>query len=93
MAQNMVDAAVDIGFTNSQRANATNGGNSTGLAIAGDYVSPNVLRAALNTYDSFTYTTSVLDMMSVNDMVYALRSCADPKTIADYMVAQTKRVS
>lgn len=94
MAQNMVDAAADFQFVNSQRATATAGGNSTGLSAGGsNYLSVSALRSALAAYDAFTYTATALDAMSVNDMVFALRNCSDPKTIADYMVAQTARVS
>lgn len=91
MAQTMVGAVVDLSFVNSLRATSAAGGNSTLLGAAGEYVSPNVLRAALNTYDPLTYPTAVLEIMTTNDMVFALRNCKDPKTISDFLVAQTVR--
>lgn len=89
MAQNQLGVVVDFNFTNANNANDGDGD----LTDATDYVSITSLKATLAAYDAFTYTTAALDAMTVNDMVFAVRSIQDPTTIANYMVAQTARTS
>lgn len=91
MAQNMLGAVVDTEFTNSLRAVPDMGGGASNLTDSNDYTSVTSLRNALAAYDALTYTAKVLDTMTVNDMVFAVRNCQDPKTISDFIVAQTVR--
>lgn len=89
MAQIQLGTVVDFNFTNSNHVNDSDGD----VADAVDYTSITTLKATLAAYDAFTYTTVALDAMTVNDMVFAVRSIQDPTTIANYMVAQTARTS
>lgn len=88
MAQNQ-NSTVDFNFVN---ANKTQG-NVGNLADIVDYTSVSTLRSTLAAYDAFTYTATQLDIMSVNDMVFAVRNIQDPTTIASYMSAQVARTS
>jgi hypothetical protein len=90
MAQGAVGTPVDFNFPNATRVP---GSSTAHLTTPGNYTSIGLLRTALSNFDSFTYSAANLDAMTVNDMVFAYRSIADPKTIADYMVAQTARSS
>lgn len=85
--------AVDRNFTNIQQTIPTSGSSGSYLSVAGNYASVFAMRSALQTFDPFTYTNAVLDIMSMNDIVFALRSVQDANTIASYMPNQTARVA
>lgn len=91
MAQKQYGTSVDFDFTNSLRAEPNGGGDTNTLEEPLDYTSISNLKIALSVYDPKTYTDDVLNQMTVNDMVFALRNVEDPKTIADYMKPQSKR--
>lgn len=91
MANTMLGAVVDTEFVNSLRATATMGGGASNFTDSNDYTSVDSLRTALSAYDPLTYTSRVLDIMTVNDMVFAVRNCQDPTTIANYIQAQGVR--
>jgi hypothetical protein len=88
MAQNQL-GVVDSNFTNANRTQ----GNVTNLTTPLNYTSVSALRARLTALDAFTYSAANLDILSVNDMVYAVRSIDDRTTIADYQPAQVARTS
>lgn len=92
MAQKQMGASPNFNFTNSLRAVET-GSSTAGLSSPGTFSNVTGLRNALSTFDAFTYTSAVLDAMTVNDMVYAYRMIGDPTTIANYIPAQTARSS
>lgn len=77
----------DVNFVNSLRAVADQGGSGSQLTTVANYASISALRGALNAANGAYYTTSKLDQMTVNDMVFALRNMQDPTTIASYMTA------
>lgn len=89
---------IDIGWVDSKRAStdANSGANAavnytTNFAELAGVAS---LRTALNTFDPITYTSAVLDIMSVNDMVFAWRqtsSLLNAQGIANYIPRQTAR--
>lgn len=91
MANTQLGNVVDFDFTNSLRAVASMGGSDDSLTDPADYTSITSLRTTLSTFDSLTYTSAVLDGMTVNDMVFAVRSIQDPTTIASYVTAQVAR--
>ena len=74
------------GIASSSRAVGASGSN---FATPLNYTSISALRSALSTANGTYYTAARLDSMTVNDMVWALRSIQDPATIADYFQAQT----
>lgn len=84
MANNMLGAP-DVNFTNSLKAVADAGGSDTDLVTPLNYTSVTAMRARLTAISAVTYPTRILDGMTVNDMVFALRTEDDPTTIADYM--------
>lgn len=88
MAQNQI-GDVNTNFTNSLEAPGQD--NDLEITTPLNYTSIAALKSALKTFDATTYSDAQLDIMSVNDMVFALRSVQDPKTIANYVVAQTVR--
>lgn len=77
----------DINFVNSLRAVADMGGSDSDLTTPVNYTSITALRAALTAANGAYYTSARLDLLTVNDMVFALRNIQDPDTIADYMTA------
>jgi hypothetical protein len=91
MAQVQFGDILEVNFTNSLRAVAGNGGSGDQLTDPSDYSNISALDAALTAHDSVTYSAAQLQLMTVNDKIFALRNCADPTTIADYMVAQGSR--
>jgi len=93
MANTQLGNVVDFDFTNSLRAVSNMGGSDDALVDPSDYVSILSLRTTLAAFDSFTYTSAVLDTMTVNDMVFAVRNIQDPTTIASYVSAQVARTS
>jgi hypothetical protein len=76
------------GITNSQRAVSGQLGGASNFTTPVNYSSITALRSALSTANGTYYTTARLDSMTVNDMIFALRSIQDPKTISDYFTAQ-----
>jgi hypothetical protein len=64
-------------------------GTSSGLNTVANYGSIAALRGALNAANAGYYTTAKLDQMTVNDMVFALRSIQDRTTIMDQMPVST----
>lgn len=80
MANNMTGVP-KLGFINCVKANATQGGSGSNLANASNYVSITAMRSRLTTINAAYYTTTRLDKMTVNDMVYAIRVADDPTTI------------
>lgn len=93
MAQASTDPVVDFQFVNVNKVAPVTGSSGTFLSAGGNYVSVFALRGALQAFDAFTYTNNVLDMMSVNDMVFAYRNIADPTTISNYQPAQVARTA
>lgn len=89
MAQNQLGTNINLNFTNAKDVNDTDGE----LTTIANYASVASMKTRLAAFDAFTYTATVLNAMTVNDMVYALRSIDDPTSIASYRVAQTARVS
>ncbi|MGS2592239.1 hypothetical protein [Streptomyces hebeiensis] len=87
MAQNQLGISVDASFISAIKGL----NNTSGLTAPVDYTTISALRNVLSTYDNVTYTSSMLDTMSVNDMIFAVRNIKDPKTIADYMNVQGTR--
>lgn len=93
MAQIQFGDILEVNFTNSLRAVDGNGGSGDQLTDPSDYSNITNLDAALTAYDAFTYSAEQLQIMNVNDKIFALRSIQDPTTIADYVAAQDARVS
>lgn len=89
MAQNQLGNNVDISFVNSKHVQD----GDAELTNFANYGSITALKARLAAFDAFTYTAARLDQMTVNDMVYALRSIDDPTSIASYRTAQIARSS
>lgn len=76
MAQNQL-GPINLGFVNKTKITQ---GNTLGLATPLNYTSISSMRTRLAAASAY-YTATVLDNMSVNDMVYALRTLDDPGTI------------
>jgi hypothetical protein len=77
----------NVAIVNSKRADPANVGAASHFSTPVNYTSVSALRAALTAANGTYYTSAKLDAMTVNDMIFALRNIADPKTIADYMTA------
>lgn len=77
--------APNIGFVNSLRAVPGGLGTGSGLTTPLNYTSVGALRTALAAANGAYYTATKLNQMTVNDMVFALRSIQDSTTIADYL--------
>lgn len=84
MANGMNGVAVDYCFVNSNKANDTIEQGSE-LSVAANYVSIAALRGRLFEINPTYYSTVMLNSMTTNDMVFALRNEDDPTSIADYM--------
>jgi hypothetical protein len=93
MAQVQFGDFLDVNFTNSKRAIAGNGGSADMLTTPGNYQDITTIDAALKAFDAFTYSDAKLQLMNVNDKIFAYRCIADPTTIANYIPAQTARTS
>jgi hypothetical protein len=93
MAQVQFGDILEVNFTNSLRAVDGNGGSGDQLTDPSDYSNITNLDAFLNAYDEFTYSTEQLQIMNVNDKIFAVRSIQDSTTIADYVTAQTARTA
>lgn len=70
-------------------ANRTPSQSTSSFATPANYASVSALRAALTAANGAYYTSARLDKLSVNDMIWALRSIQDPATISSKFVAQT----
>lgn len=76
MANKMVGAIDGLGFVNKQRTGSNT--TSTATLSSGDYSSISAMRTALAASSlSAYYTSAVLDRMTTNDMVYAMRVLVD----------------
>lgn len=84
---------LEVNFTNSLRAVAGNGGSGSQLTDTSDYATITSLDAALKAFDPFTYSDAQLQLMCVNDKIFALRSIQDKTTISNYHPTQTARSS
>lgn len=73
-----------LGFSNSLKAAADMGGSAAGLGTPANYGSVANLRTRLAAINGAYYTSAMLDIMSVNDMIYALRMSDDKTTISNY---------
>jgi hypothetical protein len=78
-----------LNFTNSLKAVADMGGSGSSLGNASNYVSITAMRTRLAAANGAYYTSAKLDQMTVNDMVFALRSIDDKTTISDYQPTST----
>lgn len=71
---------IDTGFSAKTLPSDGSAGTSD-VGTPANYTSISAMRTRLAAISGTTYTTAVLDQMSVNDMVYALRVNDDPGTI------------
>ncbi|GHF92076.1 hypothetical protein [Streptomyces griseosporeus] len=74
----------NVGFVNSLKAVADQGGSGSNLSNASNYVSITALRSRLQAINAAYYTNTLLDQMTVNDMVYAVRLADDKTTVSNY---------
>lgn len=93
MAQIQLGDFLELGFVNAQRATASNGGSGDILNTPANYQDITALDAALTAFDAFTYSAANLQLLNVNDKIFALRSIQDRTSIADFQPAQTARTS
>lgn len=77
MTQNQL-GSVDLNFTNCRKITPGNGADITTPA---NYASVAAMRARLTAISGTTYSSANLDIMSVNDMIYALRVNDDATSI------------
>lgn len=82
-------SAVNINFTNCRKADFEMGGGNADLASVSNYGSIDQMRTRLTAISASYYTAAKLNEMSVNDMVYAVRSHDDGTSIADYTANYT----
>lgn len=73
MANNMVGDIEGLGFVNKQRTGVAGSSGQSGVGTIGDFADITSLRAALTAINAAYYTSTRLDRLTVNDMVYALR--------------------
>jgi hypothetical protein len=74
MANNMVGDLAPLAFTNKQYSATLSGHTShTGVGTTSNFVDINSMRTALTAANAAYYTTALLDKMTVNDMIFALR--------------------
>lgn len=78
-----------LAFKNSLKAVAGQLGTASGLNTPVNYSSVGAMRTRLAAANGAYYTTARLDALSVNDMIWALRSIDDKTTICDYMPTST----
>lgn len=81
--------SVNLGFTNSLKAVAGMGGTGADVATPVNYSSVGAMRTRLAAVNGTYYTAAKLNEMTVNDMVYALRSIDDKTTISNYQPTST----
>lgn len=79
----------DLNFANSLKAVADMGGSGSSLTNASNYVSVTAMRSRLTALNAGYYTAARLDSLTVNDMVWALRSIDDRTTISDQQPVST----
>ena len=77
--------AIDTCIPNSRRATADQGGTDADLGAPLNYTSHDALKARLAAISGTYYTTTRLDALSTNDLVYALRMCDDATSVASYL--------
>lgn len=75
----------NLGFVNSRKAVADGGGISSNLGNASNYVSVTAMRTRLAAANGAYYTAAYLNVLSVNDMIFALRNIDDATTISPTM--------
>jgi hypothetical protein len=99
MAQRQVRPIQNMVFCDSRRSIADYAGGTASenrtVNAPANLLSVAELKAFLSGYDAFTYTASVLNVMTTNDLLYAARSIdsSNVKSIADYMTQQVARSS
>lgn len=79
MAEPIMRGAIDLTFTYRNRANTNSDAHP--LATPANYMSPATLDAALKTANATYYTDALLNKLSINDKVFALRQINDSGTI------------
>jgi hypothetical protein len=83
----------NIGFPNSLKSDMpytdVAGNSNSELTTPLNYTSVQAMRNRLSALNGAYYTNPFLDRMTVNDMIFALRSIDDRTTIADYMPVST----
>jgi hypothetical protein len=79
MAQGQL-GSISLLLTNARKA-VPSIGNTSDIATPSNYASISALRTRLAAANAY-YTSSVLDVMSVNDMIYALRTIDDTTSIS-----------
>lgn len=88
MAQTGI-GAVNLLVNNANYVPPTTSSTGSGFATGGNYISIFALRSRLQAANGTYYTNAKLDQMTVNDMVFALRSIDDRTSICDYMPVST----
>lgn len=78
MAQNQLG---NLTGTVDRRVVSKGGSSSGSLATPANYADVNAMRTRLAAINAGYYTTTKLDQMSVNDMVYAIRVADDATAI------------
>ncbi len=79
-----VAAANPGGGTNRSNINGVGNNLPSGEHEDTDYVTITTLKSRLSTIDSGFYTTAMLNRMTYNDMLYAVRLNDTPRSIVDY---------
>lgn len=79
---NTLMGSVNMKFVNCRKAAPDAGGSDSDLATPANYGSINSMRTRLAAANGAYYTAVRLDEMTVNDMVYALRTIDDTTSIA-----------
>lgn len=80
MANHMPGSSPEIIFVDKRRTQST-GNGATSQATPQNYDSVSNLRSRLATINAGLYTAAVLDVMTVNDMAYAVRLNDDSTSI------------
>lgn len=82
MAQTQIGTLLDVAFVNRARAKAGSViGNDDDLTTPGNYASIATLDARLQAINAGYYTQALLDKMTANDKVYAVRLNDDPTSL------------
>lgn len=88
---------INLNWTDARKSNSISGTSTAqegSLLNFADTQNILTLRTALNTFDPFTYTQTVLNQMSVNDMLFAWRAAkGNQASISNYHPAQVARTS
>lgn len=88
MADSMIGVP-RISFVNALKTGNGSFSQTSNLANASNYVSVGAMRTRLAAANGGYYTATKMDQMTVNDMIWALRSIDDRTTISDYMPVST----